>query len=188
MSIEHDPDSVRTLPFTATQFRLSKPSRVSHTIFRIAEIPMSPVSCMTNMQGWPRIRLSQFGLVSGKPFSESSSLKDEMMILSTYVHKIQAPVYAKSFSVVTGLPLWSRGVRLRIHIPQFQTQNFGQQMIWPYLERIFSVTWSPLHLLSKKLHKIQRGHYKTILIAPAWSIVLIPLIILCVVQSRFDFL
>ncbi|CAG2251437.1 PKN1 [Mytilus edulis] len=47
VSLEKDPDPVRTLPFTsgASQLRLSRPSRVSHTVSRRAEIRVSPVSC-----------------------------------------------------------------------------------------------------------------------------------------------
>ncbi|CAG2245168.1 unnamed protein product [Mytilus edulis] len=47
-----EPVPVRTLPFTpgASQLRLSRPSRVSHTVTRPAEIPTSPVACTTSRQ------------------------------------------------------------------------------------------------------------------------------------------
>ncbi|VDI12514.1 Hypothetical predicted protein [Mytilus galloprovincialis] len=52
MEQDSEPVPVRTLPFTpgASQLRLSRPSRVSHTVTRPAEIPTSPVSCTTSRQ------------------------------------------------------------------------------------------------------------------------------------------
>ncbi|VDI40423.1 Hypothetical predicted protein, partial [Mytilus galloprovincialis] len=49
---DSEPVPVRTLPFTpgASQLRLSRPSRVSHTVTRPAEIPTSPVACTTSRQ------------------------------------------------------------------------------------------------------------------------------------------
>ncbi|VDI25972.1 Hypothetical predicted protein [Mytilus galloprovincialis] len=52
MEQDSEPVPVRTLPFTpgASQLRLSRPSRVSHTVTRPAEIPTSPVACTTSRQ------------------------------------------------------------------------------------------------------------------------------------------
>lgn len=54
VSLEQDPGpaSLRTLSFTsgASQLRLSRLSRVSHNINRLAEIATSPVSCTTSIQ------------------------------------------------------------------------------------------------------------------------------------------
>ena len=52
MEQDSEPVPVRTLPFTpgASQLRLSRPSRVSHTVTRPAQIRTSPVSCTTSRQ------------------------------------------------------------------------------------------------------------------------------------------
>ncbi|CAG2256895.1 NAV3 [Mytilus edulis] len=121
---------VRTLPFTpgASQLRLSRPSRVSHTVTRPAQIPTSPVSCTTSRQETlpAGIRSDPFSRTrwpmnfayppmpmgfGGRPSSESSSFKDEMRSLTTSIHKIQATANAKFLEFGNRLGLMeSRGL------------------------------------------------------------------------------